>query len=135
MYARIDLFFSEFYIYVMNKVILISHFLIGPLLTLIAIIVKYNPPKKINHLYGYRTSRSMKSQEVWDVANAYSTDLMIWVGIITTISQIILYLITSPLNALLIPCLIMIILLIGMIVRTENYLKANFDSEGKRKSR
>ena len=30
------------------------------------------PPKKINHLYGYRTSNSMKSQESWDFAQEYS---------------------------------------------------------------
>ena len=27
------------------------------------------PPKKINSLYGYRTSRSMKNQQTWDCAH------------------------------------------------------------------
>ncbi len=27
------------------------------------------PPKKINGIYGYRTPRSMKNQEAWDLAN------------------------------------------------------------------
>ena len=30
------------------------------------------PPKKINHLYGYRTSTSMRSQECWDFAQTFS---------------------------------------------------------------
>ena len=30
------------------------------------------PPKKINHLYGYRTRRSMANQEIWDFANHQS---------------------------------------------------------------
>jgi uncharacterized membrane protein len=30
---------------------------------------KKNPPKRVNWLYGYRTARSMKSQEAWDYAN------------------------------------------------------------------
>src|SRR5690606_6808292 len=39
------------------------------------------PPQKINNLYGYRTSASMKSQENWDYAQKLSTKIMIWGGI------------------------------------------------------
>jgi|GEM_PF-276352 len=38
------------------------------------------PPKKINHLYGYRTSNSMKSQESWDFAQEYSAKKMMKMG-------------------------------------------------------
>lgn len=38
------------------------------------------PPKKINHLYGYRTSKSMKSQESWDFAQEYSAKKMMRMG-------------------------------------------------------
>ena len=34
------------------------------------------PPKKINSLYGYRTKRSMSSQELWDFSQIYSARLM-----------------------------------------------------------
>ncbi len=30
------------------------------------------PPKKINHFYGYRTKKSMRSQEVWNYAQTFS---------------------------------------------------------------
>lgn len=30
------------------------------------------PPKKINSSYGYRSTRSMRSQEAWDFAQVYS---------------------------------------------------------------
>ena len=30
------------------------------------------PPKDINSLFGYRTTRSMRNQETWDFAHAYS---------------------------------------------------------------
>ncbi len=44
---------------------------------LIATVVTYfYPPKKINSLYGYRTSSSMKSQERWDFAQKISTAYM-----------------------------------------------------------
>lgn len=45
------------------------------------------PPKKINHLYGYHTSNSMKSQESWDFAQEYSAKKMMKMGAyITTLS-------------------------------------------------
>jgi uncharacterized membrane protein len=44
-----------------------------------AILWKY-PPKSINWLYGYRTARSMKSQECWDFAQTYAARGMVWVG-------------------------------------------------------
>ena len=40
------------------------------------------PPKKINEIYGYRTTRSMKSQAVWDFAQKYSAKLMTAFGIV-----------------------------------------------------
>lgn len=46
-----------------------------------AIITKLKPPKKINAFYGYRTKQSRSSQEKWDVAQRYSADVMLWMGI------------------------------------------------------
>ena len=40
------------------------------------------PPKKINEIYGYRTTRSMKSQAAWDFAQKYSAKLMTAFGIV-----------------------------------------------------
>ena len=42
------------------------------------------PPKKINGLYGYRTSRSMQSQEAWDYSQLYSSKIMIALGFVYT---------------------------------------------------
>ena len=39
-----------------------------------------NPPKKINDGYGYRTSRSMRSQAAWDFSHAYSGRLLYRMG-------------------------------------------------------
>lgn len=56
---------------------------VGGLIFCIAgMIQKKLPPKKINHLYGYRTRRSMKSKEVWDFAQQYSAQKMITMGIL-----------------------------------------------------
>ena len=36
-------------------------------------LLKKFPPKKINHLYGYRTQWSMKNEATWEAANTYSS--------------------------------------------------------------
>jgi uncharacterized membrane protein len=41
------------------------------ILIVTGIIVWVFPPKKINHWYGYRTPKSMKSIENWNLANSY----------------------------------------------------------------
>ncbi len=48
----------------------------GALLWIIQAAVRRNMPKKPNGVYGYRTRRSMASQEAWDYANRRSIDLM-----------------------------------------------------------
>jgi uncharacterized membrane protein len=54
----------------------------GGLLFIIAgFILNRYPPKRINTLYGYRTSNSMDNQEKWDFAQNYSSKEMIKSGI------------------------------------------------------
>ena len=50
-------------------------------LTVVGIVFWMCPPKKINGLYGYRTTRSRKSQEAWDFAQRYSAKLMTMFGL------------------------------------------------------
>ena len=59
--------------------------LTGGCFSLAGYITKRFPPKKINHLYGYRTKTSMRNQEVWDFAQLYSASEMIKLGIIMLI--------------------------------------------------
>lgn len=56
--------------------------LFGAVLIIAGIILSLFPPKKINSLYGYRTSRSMRNKKNWDLANKYSSRLMIIFGIV-----------------------------------------------------
>ena len=51
--------------------------LVGVVFLVAAAIMLKFPPKKINHLYGYRTSKSMKSQSAWDFAQRFSSINMI----------------------------------------------------------
>jgi len=49
----------------------------GSVILIVAIIMHYFPPKKINNWYGYRTGQSMTSQERWNFAQHYSAIMMI----------------------------------------------------------
>ena len=44
------------------------------------------PPKQINQSYGYRSGRSMKSEEAWEAANQYASRKLL---AITTISSVL----------------------------------------------
>lgn len=118
----------------MSTALIISNLVVGPLLLAFAILFKVFPPKKINALYGYRTNRSMKSQQAWDAANQYANDLMMWVAIITVIAQVCLHFLFPRAVAILTSCGIMTVLLVVSLFVVENFLKRNFDENGVRKS-
>ena len=64
------------------------------------------PPKTINGLFGYRTARSMKSQEAWDFAHRTRGRLWFKLGLVV---------------------------LMGSIVPVERALKQNFDDFGRKR--
>lgn len=109
------------------------HFLLGPFFLVLAIIFRVYTPTSINGTYGYRTRYSMKSQEVWEEGNRYSSNLMIGVGIVVTIAQVIFYFTLSASNQILVATLLLVVLLIAIIPITEAHLRKNFDEEGKYK--
>jgi uncharacterized membrane protein len=56
--------------------------LLIPVMTIvIGLLFRFLPPKKINMLYGYRTYRSMSSQEAWDAAHRLCGKAYLWIGI------------------------------------------------------
>ena len=65
------------------------HLLIGPLMLVISLILFYFQPKKINPIYGHRTSMSMKNQNTWKEANKRSTHMMILVSALTCLLQVV----------------------------------------------
>ena len=91
------------------------------LLTLIALYWKYFPPKKVNSLYGYRTSTSMKSQENWMLANSYSAHFfLITMSLLLAIS---LFLEWINFDATILLAVLLVITIVLMIVLTEKKLK------------
>ncbi|MEM0942201.1 MAG: SdpI family protein [Bacteroidota bacterium] len=73
------------YLMIKNPVILIS---------LVALIIfKIFPPKSINSWYGYRTIKSMKSDQKWSFAQNYSANIGLVVVVLALLIQLSLYLI------------------------------------------
>ena len=82
------------------------------------------PPKKINGVYGYRTARSMKSQENWDIAQRFSSRLMLKQGLVMLAigGMLIVLPIPDEVSAV-ISAALLIISVIVLFVQTEKKLK------------
>jgi uncharacterized membrane protein len=119
--------------YIMLLVILIM-----PLMMVgFGLLLMKNPPKKINSYYGYRTRRSVRSQETWDFAHYYFGKLWLVCGLVSLpISLVPLCLVLGKSEQVisvagLIVLGIQTLLLLVTILLTERALMKNFDEFGK----
>ena len=88
--------------------------------------LKY-PPKKINGLYGYRTSSSMKNQERWDFAQIYSSREMIKLGLLISLNGFVgLLYHPDETPATILGLAIMIVTIIILFIRVELAIKRKF---------
>ena len=98
--------------------------------------LKFKPPSKINNFYGYRTTRSMNSQESWDYAQRRIGVLWLYIGVILYIA-IILSMLFLPVSkeklSSIHGCIGVIALIIG-IPFVEKELKEKFDGNGNLKN-
>ncbi len=99
-------------------------FLVGLAFSIAAFITMKFPPKKINGIYGYRTSRSMKSQENWDIAQRFSSRLMLKQGLVMLAIAGLLNVLPLPEEvAAIISVTLLILSVIVLFVQTEKKLK------------
>ena len=91
------------------------------------------PPKKINHLYGYRTARSMANETVWEDANNYSMKLGVQLGLWSMLLPLFYYFIW-PEQLLLVTVITHTGLLLLIMVGTERYLNQRYDKKGRPKN-
>ncbi|MFD2940900.1 SdpI family protein [Flavobacterium notoginsengisoli] len=90
------------------------------------LITKLFPPKNINSLYGYRTTRSMKNKSNWDFAQKYSTNLFLILLTLLLLIQITLYIIYSSTRFTELSVLIGLVLCVVIVLfKTERNLKLN----------
>ena len=92
-------------------------------------LLKKFPPKKINHLYGYRTQRSMKNQATWEAANKYSSLVFFKISLYSFLIPVALYFLYPQLNVL-ITIITNTLLLLYVLYATEKHLKTRFDTQG-----
>ncbi len=92
-------------------------------------LLKKFPPKKINHLYGYRTQRSMKNQATWEAANTYSSLVFFKVSLYSFFIPVALYFLYPQQNVLF-TIITNTLLLLYVLYATEKHLKAHFDIQG-----
>lgn len=109
--------------------------IVGIILTIAGLILKIFPPKKINWIYGYRTSTSMKNQDTWDTANRYSAKLMTICGILLIIIGFVSFFLPALGKIEHWIYLGVIVISIGLIIiLTERHLNKFFDKDGKKKT-
>jgi uncharacterized membrane protein len=102
-------------------------------LLVLGIIFYKFPPKKINSVYGYRTTRSMVNQDTWDNANTFSSIWMIRFAIFTFMVSGASYILLPDYNAL-ITVIVMTILVVLILPLTESHLKRHYTNNGSPKS-
>lgn len=98
-----------------------------------------HPPKEINGLIGYRTTRSMKNADTWKFAHDYSGRLWWKIGWIMLVPSIIIHIplygstdnIIGIVGGILVT--VQVIVLIGSIFPTERALKRTFTDSGIRR--
>lgn len=97
------------------------------LMLVIGIVFQKHAPKEINGFLGYRTRRSMQSQEAWDYANKRMGEIWLALGVILLVVSIPLTLLFAE-NGLTIAMIAQVVALIVSIIPVEVELKAKFDA-------
>ena len=113
--------------------------LLMPLLMIIAGYMMYkHPPKEINGVIGYRTTRSRKNIDTWKFAHDYCGRLWFKAGFALLIPTIIAQIpfVKSSDSTIgwvtIVIEMIQLVVLIGSIFPVEKALKENFDDNGNR---
>lgn len=110
--------------------------LVPALMILVGRMMWKHCPKEINDMLGYRTKRSMKSQETWKFAHGYCGQLWWKVGWILVIPTVLfqIFLMKSTMNTVgifsVIAMLLQTAVMLLTIIPTEHALKKNFDENG-----
>ncbi len=99
---------------------------ISIMLLIIGFIFKKFPPKKINSIYGYRTSSSMKNKKVWDYAQIIGANSFIVLGLIFGIFGGVFYLLDF--EQYIVEMVIFILGFILMMIYDEKSIR-DFDKE------
>jgi len=110
-----------------NNTLFSMPLLVGIIFIITGLIMYKFPPKKINMLYGYRTSASMKNQVKWNFAQKYASLLMIYCGIGLSISSVLgLLFKLNEVKGVFISLILIIITVLILIYKIESSIKQKF---------
>lgn len=98
---------------------------------LLSYLFKRYPPKSINHLYGYRTPRSMVNADTWKFANDFATRFMYRLSVYCLLLPAVGYVLWPDVN-ILATLTLHSVLLLSILWFTERELKKHFDQKGNR---
>ena len=111
--------------------ILLINLILGVTLLIMGFIYKMYPPKEINMLYGYRTSRTMANQQVWDYANKIGANMIIYWGIAAIIIGLLTAFLFPGYSIIMILAVTVLGCVFGMLW-AERQLDKRFDKNGNR---
>lgn len=113
-----------------NNTLFAMPLMVGTIFSVAGFIVFKYPPKKINMLYGYRTSSSMKNQESWNFAQIYSSKLMIFCGLVLSFSSVLgLFFKISEGIGVLISTVMILIAVLSLLFFTEKAINKKFNEK------
>lgn len=98
-----------------------------------------NPPKNINDSFGYRTKRSMKNQDTWNLAHQYCGRLWYRCGLILLLPSVapLLFVLGRDIGVIgsagLIVTGVQLAVMLGTVFPVERALKRTFDERGRRR--
>lgn len=115
---------------------LLSDLLIPVIMIVAGYFMWKHPPKKINGMVGYRTSRSMKNMDTWKFAHEYSGRLWWKIGWILLLPSFLVHIpvygssdnVVGTVGGILVT--IQLIVLVASIFPTEKALKKKFTDDG-----
>ena len=106
---------------------------INGLLLFFSIVFYFFPPKKINHIYGYRTKRSMLNDTIWQFANQQFIIALLKYSSLGLVAAVVFASLGSgQINWQ--PMVILLFSLGAAILKTEQSLNTHFDEEGNKKN-
>ena len=129
------IYMNELLIFVLATTLLI------PIIMLVfGAIFSKKAPKSINHIYGYRTPRSMKNQNTWEFANMYCGRLWLKMGIFMLLISLVVVIVSLKRGEKVVLCCTSILIALQTIIvilsifPVERALKEKFDENGEPRS-
>lgn len=113
-----------------NVATLIALVVVCNLALLMGWVTKYRPPKQINPLYGYRTTRSRRTPATWQEANTYFARYFWRLSLGLPLLAAVSWLLTGGVCALQVVLACWVLGMVVGAVRTERRLQRLFDDNG-----